>query len=57
MPIAYVFWLIMILWLVLGAYFRYDPAAPSPWRVWLPDLFPFLALCLLGYHAFGSALK
>ena len=56
MPIQFVFWLLMALWLIFGI------ARPN----WAPtkaaltgaagDLVPFLAVCCLGWVLFGPAV-
>jgi hypothetical protein len=51
MTIAFLFWLLMILWLVFGVW--------STWpnlRAGGPDLLLFILLGLLGWKVFGAAI-
>jgi hypothetical protein len=59
MTIGFLFWLLMVLWLVLGTYWRWPGGAPSS-AAWGPiggDLLLFILLFLLGWHAFGFPIK
>lgn len=59
MTLALLFWILMLLWIVLGA-FRDWPAAPSGPISWAPfggSLLLFILLLILGWHAFGTPIK
>ena len=52
MTLAIFFWVIFILWVVLGAV-RYA-GAPAPYLLWGGDILLVILVGILGYHAFGS---
>jgi hypothetical protein len=55
MTIGFLFWLLMLLWLVFGLYWRWPGGAPVG-PAWGPvggDLILFILLFLLGWKAFG----
>jgi hypothetical protein len=51
MPLAIAYWIVMLLWLVLGLY--------SSGVAWLtgPNVILFILLVLLGWQVFGVPLK
>lgn len=51
MSIAFLFWLLMLLWLLFGAYTR-RASIGTPW-VWGGDLLLWILLFLLGWRVFG----
>ena len=57
MPIGLIFWVLMLLWLVLG--FVPQPAgSPAPlYLKWGGTLLLFILLVLLGWDAFGPAVR
>jgi len=57
MTLGLAFWVLMILWLVLGIWWRW-PATPAPAAFWPlgGDLLLFILLLLLGWHSFGPPL-
>jgi hypothetical protein len=54
MPSALLFWILMLLWLVGGVYYRWPAPGASGW---VPDLLLFLLLLVLGWHAFGAPIR
>jgi hypothetical protein len=59
--IGLVFWILMILWFVLGAYFRFGGipgAAPQgfPW-LFASDILLFILFLLLGIGVFGWPIR
>jgi hypothetical protein len=57
MPVAYLFWTLMILWVVLGLGYPWIVATPDKRVTIGGNLLLFALLALLGYQAFGSAVK
>lgn len=55
MSLGLVFWILMLLWLVLGLYWRW-PATGQPRALWPlgGDLLLFILLLLLGWKVFGA---
>lgn len=58
MPLAFWFWLFMVLWFVFAGVFRYRAPVPGiPYYYWFSGhLLEFLALVILGWQVFGSPL-
>ena len=54
MTIGFIFWLLMILWLIFGAYT--NRAAVGPWLM-KGELFLFVLLFLIGWQVFGWPIK
>jgi len=53
MSIGLVFWILMLLWLVLGIYLAW----PTPhWPAMGGNLLLFILLLLLGWHSFGPPI-
>lgn len=48
------YWVLMLLWLVLGLAWHFAVWAPALWGV---ALIPFLLLFLLGWQVFGPPLR
>lgn len=48
------FWILILLWLVLGIFWHVGLWAPAAWGV---ALIPFLALVLVGWQVFGPPLR
>lgn len=57
MPLAYIFWMLMILWLIFGVGYPWMVAAPNPYVARGGNLLLFVLLALLGVQVFGSAVK
>jgi hypothetical protein len=57
MPVAYIFWTLMILWVVLGLGYPWIVATPDKRVTIGGNLLLFALLALLGYQVFGSAVK
>lgn len=51
------FWILMVLWLVLGFYAEYVPGQPYPWPRGGRHLLMFLAVLVLGLRVFGGPVK
>jgi hypothetical protein len=51
------FWIVMILWLVLGFWAEYVPGQPYPWPRGGRHLLMFLAVLILGLQVFGGPVK
>ena len=51
MSIGFLFWLLMVLWLIFGAYTR-RASLSAPW-IWGGDLLLWVLLFLLGWRVFG----
>jgi len=52
MSIGLAFWILMLLWLVLGAWHSWPNYPLVGWNIML-----FVLLVLLGWHAFGAPIK
>ncbi len=56
MSIGLLFWILMILWVIFGAWYRSTPAAFGPYG-WAGDwLLLFVLFALLGWRVFGPVL-
>jgi len=55
MTIGLVFWILMLLWLVLGIYWNWPAGAPN-WPIAGGNLLLFILLLLLGWHSFGPPI-
>ena len=55
MPIGLIFWVLMLLWLVLGLVPQ--GPTPPPYLRWGGTLLLFILLFLLGWAEFGPAVK
>lgn len=56
MSIGLVFWILMLLWLLFGLYWRWPGPNPAAWGPIGGDLMLFILLLLLGWHAFGPPI-
>jgi len=54
MTLAILFWVLMIFWLIFGAWSGYTPGQPYPVRVWGGSLLIFVLLSILGWAQFGA---
>ncbi len=54
MPLAILFWVLMIVWLVFGFINRPTPALPYYWP---NTLINFVLFAVLGWAVFGAAIK
>jgi hypothetical protein len=57
MPLAYIFWMLMILWAIFGLGYPFVVASPNPYVIRGSNLLLFVLLLLLGLHDFGSIVK
>lgn len=57
MPLAYIFWLLIILWAVLGLGYPFITETPNRRVVAGGNLLLFVVIVLLGWQVFGSAVK
>jgi hypothetical protein len=58
MPLALIFWILMLLWFVLGIYLHWTPSPPqAQWLPWGGNLLLFILLVMLGWATFGPAIK
>ncbi len=51
------FWILMLLWLVLGAWAEWTPGQPYPMRRLPGSILLFVLLGLLGWRVFGAAVR
>lgn len=49
------FWILMVLWLLLGVYWSWRPPEPRWTGGWL--LLPFVLFALIGWAVFGTPVK
>ena len=55
MNLGLLFWILVLLWFILGGFERWGPAAPYwGWSGWLLQ---FLLICILGWQVFGPFIK
>lgn len=54
MSIGLVFWILMLLWLVLGSWNVWQ--TPNNWPILSGNLLLFILLLLLGWHDFGPPI-
>jgi hypothetical protein len=57
MPIGYIFWGLMIIWLVFGAISWQAPDRLGGFNLLGTSLLLFLLIGLLGWQVFGAAIK
>jgi hypothetical protein len=57
MTLAVLFWVLMIIWLVLGIWRDYTPGQPYPMPRLAGSLFLFVLLAILGWAQFGGPVK
>lgn len=57
MPLAYIFWLLMILWAILGLGYPFMVEQPNRRLVSGGNLLLFVLMALIGWQVFGSAVK
>lgn len=57
MPIDYIFWMLMILWLIFGLGYPFFVEAPNRRILVGGNVLLFILLALLGLKVFGSAIK
>lgn len=57
MPLSYIFWMLMILWLVFGVGYPWFTPAPNQYVIRGGNLLLFILIALLGVQVFGSAVK
>lgn len=56
MPIAYIYWMLMILWVIFGIY-PFVVTTPNQRIISGGNLLTFVLLVLIGLKLFGSAIK
>ena len=58
MTLGIAFWILMLLWLVLGAYPFWNKSSPAPvnWGLAGGGIVLFILLVLLGWHSFGPPI-
>jgi len=57
MSIGLIFWILMLLWLVMG-FWLYWPGRPAqPYGMFGTTLFLFVLFLLLGWRVFGAAIQ
>lgn len=57
MSIGLVFWILMLLWLVLGAYWNLPRGGPANYPVVGGHFLLFILLLLLGWAEFGPPIR
>ncbi len=57
MPIGVLFWVIMLIWLLLGAYWNRADFRSGNYGAFGGNLFLFILLALLGWRVFGPILQ
>lgn len=57
MPIQYVFWFLMLLWLVFGVGPNWPRGDSPAYRPFGASLLLFVLIALLGWQVFGAAVK
>lgn len=58
MTIAFLYWLLMILWFIFGVFpWGPWPSAPSGWRPFGGSFLLWVLLFLLGWHVFGWPIR
>ena len=59
MSLGLAFWIIMLLWLILGIVWAWPAPSPYPYHAWLPlgsTLLLFVLFLLVGWRVFGPPL-
>lgn len=57
MTIGLLFWILMVIWAVFGAYVRWGTPPAQPYYLFANDLLVFILFLLLGVHAFGWPIR
>lgn len=57
MTIALLFWILMVIWAVSGAYVRWGSPPATPYTLLATDILIFVLFLLLGIAAFGWPIK
>jgi len=59
MTIGLVFWILMLLWLILGVYWNWPAGGPQGpnYPVWGGNILLFILLLLLGWGVFGPPIR
>jgi hypothetical protein len=57
MPIAYIFWMLIILWAIFGLGYPFIVETPNRRILVGGNLLLFVLIVLLGLQVFGSAVK
>ena len=59
MTLGLAYWILMLLWLVLGMWWAWPPAVQPGYHVWFPlgsTLLIFILFLLLGWRVFGPPI-
>lgn len=56
MPVSYIFWGLMIIWVIFGPGYGIYADVPNR-RLWGFSLLPFILLAMLGWTVFGGPVK
>lgn len=54
MTLSVLFWILMIIWLVFGAWVEYVPGQPYPFRRFGGSFLIWVLLAILGWAVFGT---
>ena len=57
MPLSILFWVLMVLWFVLGLWIGYVPNQPYQFRAVAGNFLLFLLFCILGWKVFGPPVQ
>lgn len=57
MPLSILFWVLMLLWLVLGLWTNWPGQQGHPYGPFGSNLLLFILLLLLGWAVFGAAVR
>jgi hypothetical protein len=57
MSIGFLFWLLMVLWFIFGAYRSWPGGSPDPRLLAGGSLLEFVLLFLLGWKVFGFVIQ
>ena len=57
MPLRFAFWVLMLLWLVVGGWWGYSTAPEGRWPLVGWSLLLFLLLLVVGLRIFGAPLQ
>jgi hypothetical protein len=56
MSMGLMFWIIMLVWFIFGAWTGYNQPAGAGWWGWGSSLLVFVLFLILGWHAFGPPI-
>lgn len=55
MPLGLLFWILVLLYVILGAFSRWGP--PQPYWGWGGWVLEIILIIILGWQVFGAAIK